>query len=81
MSWTIPPPIDSGWTCPRCKGRMVMRMRRTDAHAFYGCFDYPKCRGTRDLDGVANYGHPDPHGNMDHPADDIYALDNGGWGS
>lgn len=57
-----------------------MRMRRTDAHAFYGCLDYPKCRGTRDLDGTANY-HPDPHGNMDGTGDDIYDLDNGGWGS
>ena len=79
MTWSVPPPIDSGWKCPRCKGRMVLRMRRTDAHAFYGCFDYPRCTATRDLDGVAN-GHPDPHGNMDGTGDDIYDLDNGGWG-
>lgn len=79
-AWKIPPPITSGWTCPRCKSPMVMRLRATDAHAFYGCFAYPRCTGTRELDGTANE-HPDPHGNMDHPADDIFDLDNGGWGS
>jgi len=36
--------------CPRCNTPMVMREARRGAHAgekFWGCVDYPKCRGTR----------------------------------
>ena len=58
---------------------MVMRVRRSDAHAFYGCAEYPRCKGTRALDGTTGY-HPDPHGNMDGPMEDSH-LDNDGWGT
>ena len=79
-TWSLTlPPLDSGNKCPRCAGRMVMRLRHSDAHAFYGCANYPGCIGTRDLDGTSNY-HPDPHGNMDSPLEDS-GLDNGGWGA
>lgn len=72
-------PIRSGWKCPRCKSPMVLRMRATDAHAFYGCTGFPVCRGTRNLDGTAN-GHPDPHGNMDSALEES-GMDNNGWGA
>ena len=33
--------------CPRCGARMVLRHRKSDNGAFYGCSQYPKCRGIR----------------------------------
>lgn len=38
-------------TCPECDGPMVPR---TSAHGkFWGCKAFPKCRGTRNVDGEA----------------------------
>jgi restriction system protein len=37
-------------TCPQCKGLMVMRSARKGKNAgkqFWGCSNYPKCKGTR----------------------------------
>ena len=31
--------------CPLCGGEMVMRHRRSDGAAFYGCRKYPSCKG------------------------------------
>lgn len=36
------PPI-----CQRCGKRMVLRTYRKDASQFWGCSDYPRCRGTK----------------------------------
>lgn len=36
--------------CPRCSGDMVLRTAKKGAQAgekFWGCIDFPKCRGTR----------------------------------
>jgi Topoisomerase DNA binding C4 zinc finger len=36
--------------CPSCDGLMVRRSARRGAHVgseFWGCFGYPRCRGTR----------------------------------
>jgi restriction system protein len=38
--------------CPHCRKTMVMRVARTGANAggnFWGCADYPKCRGIRPI--------------------------------
>ncbi|MGN0846598.1 MAG: NERD domain-containing protein [Kiritimatiellia bacterium] len=32
--------------CPRCGAKMVLRHRRSDQAPFYGCSNYPDCRGT-----------------------------------
>ena len=37
--------------CPECGGAMVSRANKTTGQRFWGCKDYPKCRGTRDTDG------------------------------
>ena len=37
--------------CPQCGGEMVKRARN-DGHEFWGCANFPRCRGTRDLDGT-----------------------------
>jgi four helix bundle suffix protein len=39
--------------CPCCGKRMILRKARQGAHAgepFWGCSEYPKCRGTRTVD-------------------------------
>ena len=38
--------------CPSCNGPMVKRVARRGSYAgktVWGCADYPKCRGTREL--------------------------------
>lgn len=37
--------------CPDCGGPMVSRANKGTGQRFWGCQDYPKCRGTRDTDG------------------------------
>jgi len=37
--------------CPECGGEMVSRLNREKNQRFWGCKDFPKCRGTRDTDG------------------------------
>jgi restriction system protein len=34
--------------CPRCGQDMILRKRRNDSQPFWGCSEYPKCRGIRD---------------------------------
>ena len=34
-------------TCPYCRKPMVARRNRTNAGRFWGCSEYPYCRGTR----------------------------------
>jgi ssDNA-binding Zn-finger/Zn-ribbon topoisomerase 1 len=33
--------------CPLCGKNMVLRTRNRDQHVFWGCVQYPDCRGTR----------------------------------
>lgn len=33
--------------CPKCGSKMVLRHRKSDGAEFYGCTNYPNCRGTR----------------------------------
>jgi ssDNA-binding Zn-finger/Zn-ribbon topoisomerase 1 len=37
--------------CPACGGSMVSRKNHRDGRRFWGCANYPECRGTRDTDG------------------------------
>lgn len=46
------PPEPKAPACPHCKKVMVLRVARTGANAggnFWGCGDYPKCRGIRPI--------------------------------
>ena len=36
--------------CPLCKNPMVLRENKKDGTEFYGCTDFPNCRGTRQID-------------------------------
>ena len=37
--------------CPECEQPMVLRQPKSDDSwpAFWGCSDYPRCKGTRDI--------------------------------
>lgn len=35
-----------GPSCPRCKSKMIIRTRRSDGGRFWGCSQYPDCKGT-----------------------------------
>jgi len=39
--------------CPECKGPMVSRKNHKDGSRFWGCKDYPRCKGTRDSMGMS----------------------------
>lgn len=33
--------------CPKCNSKMNIRENRSTTHKFWGCTQYPRCRGTR----------------------------------
>ena len=35
--------------CPICRGTLRARIRRRDGKRFWGCADFPRCRGTRTM--------------------------------
>ena len=37
--------------CPQCDGPMVSRVSGKNGQRFWGCADYPTCKGTRNTDG------------------------------
>jgi ssDNA-binding Zn-finger/Zn-ribbon topoisomerase 1 len=39
--------------CPDCGGKMISRLNKAKQQRFWGCADYPKCKGTRDTDGMS----------------------------
>lgn len=46
--------------CPRCGAEMVRRERRSDRSGFWGCPNYPRCRGTRPLEAIGTVRPHDP---------------------
>ena len=42
--------------CPKCGARMVLKRPQPyqSWQAFWGCMQYPECRGTRGIDGEGN---------------------------
>lgn len=44
-----PKATDSVPPCPRCGNPMVSRTNQRDGDVFWGCPQYPKCRGTRQM--------------------------------
>lgn len=68
--------------CPLCSGKMTSRMNRSTGQRFWGCNQYPKCKGTRDTDGNANRGieSGDSHGDDDRmPSERRRGYDTGRW--
>jgi hypothetical protein len=56
--------ISAAPSCPDCESTMVRRRRRADAAPFWGCLDYPGCRGTRPIEMAAGEVD-DPGGSAD----------------
>lgn len=56
--------------CPECYAEMVLRYRKSDNKPFWGCNDFPECRGTRNIkaDGT-------PEEDDDIFYDDDYDMD------
>jgi restriction system protein len=42
-------PASDNPSCPRCGSRMARRTNRTTGAAFWGCLQYPKCKGTAEV--------------------------------
>lgn len=40
-------------TCPQCGGPMTSRKNRATGQFFWGCANFPTCKGTRNTDGEA----------------------------
>lgn len=43
--------------CPACGARMISRKNSRTDQRFWGCVNYPACRGTRNTDGEAPVRH------------------------
>jgi len=41
--------------CPECSGEMISRRNRNDGARFWGCKQFPDCKGTRDVNGNSKY--------------------------
>jgi ssDNA-binding Zn-finger/Zn-ribbon topoisomerase 1 len=55
-------------TCPECGGRMVSRLNSQQNSRFWGCADYPRCKGTRNADGESREQRwRDPEAEPDEP--------------
>ncbi len=39
--------------CPKCSARMISRLNSVNKTRFWGCSRFPKCTGTRNIDGEA----------------------------
>ena len=52
--------------CPDCGGQMVLRRpkRKGDFEPFWGCSNYPDCKGTRNIQPD---GAPEPDDPLDVP--------------
>lgn len=71
---TTPPP------CRKCNGPTKLSFRRTDGGPFWGCANYPECRGARD--SHPDIRCPDDDGEMRIKRSKKYAGKNKGlfWG-
>lgn len=64
--------------CPDCGGEMVSRRNAQTGQRFYGCKNYPTCRGTRDTDGESPREHKRANGET-FPSDRWRRADRSRW--
>ena len=50
--------------CPTCGGKMLKRFRRWDNQPFWGCENFPDCRGVVNMDGSVGRNRKDEDGNI-----------------
>lgn len=67
--------------CPTCGGPMVSRANKASGQRFWGCKNYPTCKGTRNTDGEAPLWRNDDVGEMEPftPSDRQRMNDKGRW--
>jgi ssDNA-binding Zn-finger/Zn-ribbon topoisomerase 1 len=51
--------------CPQCGGPMKSRANAATGARFWGCANFPRCRGTRNTDGEANTPNAEARPNPD----------------
>ncbi len=83
MGWELKLPPKVKHRCPDCRGQMVRRKNKASGTEFFGCATFPKCRGTRELDGEAPWDREIASGG-DHDFWQDYfdaaAMGADGWG-
>lgn len=45
--------------CPDCDGPMISRLNKKNQSRFWGCKNFPVCKGTRDVDGNSKKDYND----------------------
>jgi ssDNA-binding Zn-finger/Zn-ribbon topoisomerase 1 len=50
-----------GPECPECGEPMISRANKTTGQRFWGCKNYPTCKGTRNTDGESRYEREGSH--------------------
>jgi ssDNA-binding Zn-finger/Zn-ribbon topoisomerase 1 len=67
--------------CPECGGPMVSRANHESGQRFWGCREYPKCKGTRNTDGEARRrgSDTDPEPDAFTPSDRLRQNDRSRW--
>lgn len=66
--------------CPTCDGPMTSRKNSATGQRFWGCNDYPRCRGTRNTDGEAHRRDAESSDREDAmPSDRLRQNDRGRW--
>lgn len=43
--------LEDKMRCPKCQSAMKLRTNRNTGTPFFGCIDFPDCKGTREADG------------------------------
>lgn len=53
--------------CPECQGEMIPR--KSKYGTFWGCKNYPKCKGTRDVSGLSKEERDETYEGEDNKED------------
>jgi ssDNA-binding Zn-finger/Zn-ribbon topoisomerase 1 len=61
--------------CPECDGPMIPRTNKTNNTKFWGCRDFPVCKGTRDSQGMSKQDKRDIATDPAYHEDEEYRWD------
>ena len=65
-------------TCPHCGGPMISRKNGATGQRFWGCKNFPVCRGTLNTDGEAPRGERDTP-DIELPSERLRTNDKSRW--
>ncbi len=49
QSEAVPVPETNSSVCPQCGSPMVKRTKKSDGSSFWGCSNFPACKGVRNI--------------------------------